>query len=71
MGNPTYRIQEHFDFHLMKPYYKVQCLHRNLVDEWIDAIEREFDDLDKAKEALKILRKYRKGIFHFVEDEHE
>jgi hypothetical protein len=71
MDSPNYRIQEHFDFYTMTPYYKVQRLNLNPVGGWVDAIVKDFDHLEDAEEALKILRKYDKGIFHFVEDEHE
>jgi hypothetical protein len=64
MTNPDYKIQELFDFDEMKPYYKVLKL--TPIGEYF--FFAQFDELMKAKCCVRMARKYKEPIYHYVED---
>lgn len=68
MTNPDYKIQELFDVDRMCRYYVV--LKRAYIPMDIDDYHtiKKFDDLEKAKECVRQLRKYKQPVFHYVED---
>jgi hypothetical protein len=65
MTDPDYKIQELFDFDEMKVYYKVLKLSPPTGEYFF--IKR-FDDLMAAKVCVRMMRKYNKPIYHYVED---
>ena len=64
MTEPDYKIEELFDFDKMQPYYLVLKL--TLTGEYV--LLRKCDDLMQAKVCVRMGRKYKKRIFHYVED---
>lgn len=67
MTNPDYKIEELFDVDRMCRYYVV--LKRALIPT-IDMEYRtikNFDDLQKAKECVRQLRKYKEPVYHYVD----
>ena len=65
MTNPDYKIQELFDFDEMKVYYKVLQLSPPTGEYFV--IKR-FDNLMTAKVCVRMMRKYKQPIYHYVED---
>ena len=65
MTKPDYKIQELFDFDKMKVYYKVLQLSPPTGEYFF--IKR-FDDLMTAKVCVRMMRKYKQPIYHYVED---
>ena len=65
MTNPDYKIQELFDVDRMCRYYVVLERARFTVE--YHAI-KNFDDLEKAKECVRRLKKYKEPVYHYVED---
>lgn len=68
MTNPDYKIQELFDVDRMCRYYVV--LKRAYIPMGNDDYHtiKKFDDLEKAKECVRQLRKYKESVYHYVED---
>ena len=64
MTNPDYKIQELFDVDEMKTYYKVLKL--SLTGDYY--FIKRFDELMTAKVCVRMMRKYNKPIYHYVED---
>jgi hypothetical protein len=64
MTEPDYKIQEFFDFDEMKVYYKVLKLLP--IKEYV--FFAQFNELMKAKDCVRMARKYNKPIYHYVED---
>lgn len=63
MTNPDYKIQELYDIDRMCRYYVVL---KNVTFEYHSI--KKFDELEKAKECVRQLRKYKQPVFHYVED---
>lgn len=61
---PDYRIEEFFDPENMSIYFKIW----RVKPEPGLATTRIFTDLEKAKECVRALRKYKNRVFHHVED---
>ncbi len=66
MTNPDYRIEEYFDFDEMTTYYLIQkyCLAQR---EYVLHSTKRFGQLMQAKEAIRMLRRYKQPIYHYVE----
>jgi hypothetical protein len=66
MTNPDYRIEEYFDFDEMTTYYLIQkyCLAQR---EYVLHSTKRFGQLMQAKEAIRMLRRYKEPIYHYVE----
>jgi hypothetical protein len=66
MTNPDYRIEERFDFDEMSTYYVIQkyCLAQR---EYVLQSPKRFGQLMQAKEAIRMLRRYKQPIYHYVE----
>jgi len=64
MTNPDYKIEECFNVDEMKVDFIV--LARNFVNDYI--LVRTFDTLIEAKGCVRMLRKYKNRVFHYVED---
>ena len=64
MSDPDYKIEELFDFDKMKQYYNVLKL--TLTGEYV--LVKKCDDFMTAKVCVRMGRKYKKRIFHYVED---
>lgn len=64
MTNPDYKIQELFDVDEMKTYYKVLKLSPTGDYCFI----RRFDELMAARVCVRMMRKYKQPIYHYVED---
>lgn len=61
-----YRIAECFDFDKMSTYYTIQK-YSVALGEYVLHSPKRFPELIQAKEAIKMLRKYREPIYHYVE----
>ncbi len=61
-----YRIEERFDFDEMSTYYLIQkySVYQN---EYVLYSPKRISNIMQAKEAIRMLRKYREPIFHYVE----
>lgn len=64
MTNPDYKIQELFDFDEMKPYYNVLKL--SITGEYL--FIKRFNELMTARVCVRMARKYKNPIYHYVED---
>ena len=64
MTNPDYKIEELYDTEELKVYYSIYSMNPN---PYL-ATSKRFDTLDEAKEVVKMMRKYKERIFHYVED---
>ena len=63
MTEPDYKIEEIFDPANMKIYFRVYALNPTP-----SIIGPPFDILEEAKECVRMCRKYKNRIFHYVED---
>jgi hypothetical protein len=61
-----YRIKEYFDFDEMTTYYLIQkyCLAQR---EYVLHSTKRFGQLMQAKEAIRMLRRYKQPIYHYME----
>ena len=66
MTNPDYRIEEYFDFDEMTTYYLIQkyCLAQR---EYVLQSPKRFPELMQAKEAIRMLRRYKQPIYHYCD----
>jgi len=64
MTKPDYKIEELFDFDEMQPYYNVLKL--TLTGEYV--LVKKCDELMQAKVCVRMSRKYKNPIYHYVED---
>lgn len=65
MTDPDYKIEELYDIDRMCRYYVV-LKKAFAIDEY--HIIKNFDDLEMAKKCVRELRRYKKPIYHYVED---
>jgi hypothetical protein len=63
MIDPDYEIEECFCRKEMRVYFVVYSL-----GETPSIIGPRFDTLDKAKDCVRMCRKYKNRVFHYVED---
>lgn len=63
MIEPDYKIEELFRPESMRVYFIVYCLGKSPY-----VIPCEFDTLEEAKECVRMCRKYKNRVFHYVED---
>ena len=61
-----YRIVECFDFGEMSTYYSIQK-YSVAQNEYVLYSPKQFPELMQAKAVIKMLRKYREPIYHYVE----
>lgn len=66
MTNPDYKIEECFDLDEMKVVFILLKQNRMNVNDYI--LIRKFDTLGEARICVRMLRKYEKRVFHYVED---
>ena len=64
MTKKDYVIQECLDNNF-KEYFVIQKVKDN---EYVLVSPQHFDTLEEAKEAVRLLRKHRQPIYHYVED---
>jgi hypothetical protein len=66
MTNPDYRIEEYFDFDEMTTYYLIQkyCLAQR---EYVLHSPKRISNIMQAKEAIRMLRRYKQPIYHYVD----
>jgi hypothetical protein len=64
MTNPDYKIKELFDPETMRVYFRVI----SMGPEYPRFIGPQFDTLDDAKYCVRMCRKYKNRIYHYVED---
>lgn len=62
MTDPDYKIEELYDVEELKVYFVVYSM------KPIFAVKRRFDTLGEARQVVRMLRKYKERIFHYVED---
>ena len=61
-----YRIQEEFSLKTMKPYFLIEYYH--LTEKKYHLYSNEpIQTLQQAQEAIRMLRKYKEPIYHYVE----
>ena len=63
MTNPDYKIQELFDPENMRVYFMVFSMRPTP-----NLIGSQFDTLEEAKECVRMCRKYKEPVYHYVED---
>lgn len=63
MTEPDYKIEELFDPENMRVYFMVFSMRPTP-----NLIGSQFDTLEEAKECVRMCRKYKNRIFHYVED---
>lgn len=63
MTEPDYKIEELFDPKNMRVYFRVFSM-----SPTPNLIGPQFDTLEEAKECVRMCRKYKNRIFHYVED---
>ena len=63
MTEPDYKIEELFDPENMRVYFMVFSMRPTP-----NLIGPQFDTLDAAKHCVRMMRKYKNRIFHYVED---
>jgi hypothetical protein len=63
MIDPDYKIEEIFDPERMEVYFRVYALNPSTT-----FVNRRFETLDKAKDCVRMCRKYENRVFHYVED---
>lgn len=61
-----YRIEECFDFDEMTTYYRIQR-YSVVQAEYVLQSPKRIPHLLQAQEAIKMLRKYKQPIYHYVE----
>lgn len=63
-----YRIAECLNRQTIKPYFVVQG-YNFLVKEYVLFLDKHFETLEEATEAVRLLRKYKEPIIHLVDEE--
>ena len=63
MTNPDYKIKELFDPENMRVYFSVISM-----GPTPSLIGPQFDTLDDAKYCVRMCRKYKEPVYHYVED---
>jgi hypothetical protein len=68
MTEPDYKIEELFNIETLKVEF---VIYRTALDGswWQFRDIKGFDTLEEAKEVVRMLRKYKKRVFHYVEEE--
>lgn len=61
-----YRIAECFDFDAMSTYYTIQKYSVSQ-QEYVLYSPKRFPEFMQAKAAIRMLRKYKEPIYHYVE----
>ena len=64
-----YRIEECFDFNEMRTYYTIQK-YSVAQEEYVLYSPKRFGLLSQAKEAIRMLRRYKEPIYHYPEWRH-
>lgn len=67
MTEPDYKIEELFNTRILKVQFVIYA--RTIYDSWTFAVDNRFDTLEEAKEVVRMLRKYKERVFHYVEEE--
>lgn len=62
-----YRIAECLNKQTLKPYFVIQR-YNSVVKEYHMFLDRHIETLEEAKEAVRMLRKYKEPIYHYVEE---
>ena len=62
MNEPDYGIEETLDPEQVRVYFRVYCMRT------LNAIGPRFGTLEHAKEFVRMCRKYKDPIWHYVED---
>jgi hypothetical protein len=63
--DPDYKIEELYDAEELKVCFKIYRMKLN-PDL---ATSRRFDTLEEAEEVVRMMRKYKERIFHYVDEE--
>jgi hypothetical protein len=66
MTEPDYKIEELFNTRILKVQF---VIYARTYDSWTFAVDTRYDTLEEAKEVVRILRKYKDRVFHYVEEE--
>jgi hypothetical protein len=66
MTEPDYKIEELFNTRILKVQF---VIYARTYDSWTYAVDNRFDTLEEAKEVVRMLRKYKERVFHYVEEE--
>jgi hypothetical protein len=62
-----YRIEEKLNLDTMKPYFTIQKY--NLLTQEYNLYSNAciFQTLEEAQEAIRLIRKYKEPVYHYVE----
>ena len=61
-----YRIAECLNKQTLKPYFAIQR-YNTLQKEYVLFLDKHFETLEEAKDAVRLLRKYKEPIIHLVD----
>ena len=62
-----YRIVEDLNLKTLKPYFFIQYYHLAEKKYHLHS-DATFQTLEEAQEAIRLLRKYKEPVYHYVED---
>jgi hypothetical protein len=62
----NYRIAECLNKHTLKPYFAIQR-YNILQKEYVLFLDKNFETLEEATEAVRLLRKYKEPIYHYCD----
>ena len=62
-----YRIAECLNKHTLTPYFAIQK-YNQFQKEYVLFLDKHFENLEDAENAIRLLRKYKEPIIHYVED---
>jgi hypothetical protein len=73
MTEQDYRIEELFEPENMRVYFSVwfsknTCASTYTLGANPQLIRRQFETLEEAKDCVRMCRKYKNRVFHYVED---
>ena len=61
-----YRIVEKLNLKTLKPYFLIQYYH--LIEKEYHLYSNDtFQNLQEAQEAIRLIRKYKEPVYHYVE----
>ncbi len=60
-----YRVAECLNKQTLKPYFAIQR-YNILQKEYHLCVDKHFETLEEAEDAVRLLRKYKEPIYHYV-----
>ena len=62
-----YRIVEDLNLKTLKPYFYIEYYHLTFEKEYHLYSNDKFQTLEEAQEAIRLIRKYKEPVYHYVE----